>query len=405
MYEKFYGLSEKPFHIVPNPSFLYFSPKHQNALTYLEYGIRERMGFILLTGEIGTGKTTLIRYILDQIETDIEVAVIFNTNVSPNQLLGLILREFELEADKNDKAGNLDSIHHFLIRKYGENQRVLLIIDEAQNLSEEALEEVRMLSNLQTDNNFLLQIMLVGQPELKARLRRPNLAQLSQRIAVTYHLMPLSLKETGGYIASRLEKTGGSPDLFTKGAVDEIFRASNGTPRSINLLCDTALVYGFVDELHTIDAHVVTQVVEDKGDTGGTSEPVTSVEVSGSQGHPETGIAALQHRFAGLEERVQELKRQVEWQIEELSGQADGFKDELVNQLSRQLDQERKKNEILLIEHGRIKERVEYLEERNILLTSAMPDSPETSISSSTDKKKKTSWFSFRHSGSRSNRL
>ena len=394
MYEKIYGLSEKPFHIVPNPNFLYLSPKHQNALTYLEYGIRERMGFILLTGEIGTGKTTLIRYILDQIETDIEVAVIFNTNVSPNQLLGLILREFELEADKNDKAGNLDSIHHFLIRKYGEHKRVLLIIDEAQNLSEEALEEVRMLSNLQTDNNFLLQIMLVGQPELKARLRRPNLAQLTQRIAVTYHLMPLSLEETGGYIASRLEKTGGSPDLFTKGAVDEIFRASNGTPRTINLLCDTALVYGFVDELHTIDAHVVTQVVEDKGYPGGTSEPVTFVEISGSQGEiPETEIAVLQHRFAGLEERVQELKHQVEWQIEELAGQADGFKDELVNQLSRQLEQERKKNEILLVEHGRIKERVEYLEERNILLTSAIPDSPETSISSSTDKKKKTSWF------------
>ncbi|MEA2083327.1 MAG: AAA family ATPase [Thermodesulfobacteriota bacterium] len=397
MYEKFYGLSEKPFHIVPNPNFLYLSPKHQNALTYLEYGIRERMGFILLTGEIGTGKTTLIRYILDQIETDIEVAVIFNTNVSPNQLLGLILREFELEADKNDKAGNLDSIHHFLIRKYARHQRVLLIIDEAQNLSEEALEEVRMLSNLQADDDLLLQIMLVGQPELKAKLRRLDLAQLTQRIAVTYHLMPLSREETGVYIASRLEKTGGRPDLFTQGAVDEIFRASNGTPRSINLLCDTALVYGFADELHTIDAHVVTRVVEDKGDIGWTSKPVTSVKVSRGQGEiPETGLAVLQHRFTGLEERVQELKHLVDRQLEEFAGRAEGSKDELVSQLSRQLEQEREKNEKLLVEHGRIKERVEFLEERNILLTAAMPDSPETSISSSTNKKKKTSWFPFR---------
>lgn len=400
MYEKFYGLSEKPFHIVPNPSFLYLSPKHQHALTYLEYGIREGMGFILLTGEIGTGKTTLIRHILNQIETEIEVAVIFNTNVSANQLLSLILQEFELEADGTDKARNLDRIYQFLIQKYASRGRVLLVIDEAQNLSDDVLEEVRMLSNLQADDTLLLQIMLVGQPELKAKLKRPGLAQLTQRIAVNYHLMPLNREETGIYITSRLEKVGGDPDLFTQEAVDEIFKASNGTPRSINLLCDSALVYGFADELEKIDKATVAQVLEDKGGLTWTAEPASvareqAVPLATGYGGGDLGV--FEQRMETVEKLTQELRFQVAVLHEEIERNAGGFKDGLVRELTTQLEQERSKNERLLMEYGRIKERLKWLEKRHADAASphseALP-AGESAVEKRT--KKSSSWFSFR---------
>jgi len=395
MYEKFYGFSEKPFHIVPNPHFLYLSAKHQHALTYLEYGIREGMGFILLTGEIGTGKTTLIRHMLNQIEADIEVAVIFNTNVSANQLLSLILQEFELEADGTDKARNLDRIYQFLIEKYARRCRVLLIIDEAQNLSDEVLEEVRMLSNLQADDTLLLQIMLVGQPELKAKLKRPGLAQLTQRIAVNYHLMPLNREETGVYIASRLEKVGGAPDLFSQEAVDEIYRASNGTPRTINLLCDSALVYGFADELQKIDKDILLQVLEDKGDLAWAMEAPAAAAPLLEQGEAAgTEFAELIQRLATVERQVQELRFQLTLQHEVLEKRDGGFKDEIVRQLSAQLEQERKKSEKLLLEYGRVKERLKWLEGSSATPPSGgMSDGKE---GGATKKARKASWFSFR---------
>ena len=399
MYEKFYGLSEKPFHIVPNPHFLYLSAKHQHALTYLEYGIREGMGFILLTGEIGTGKTTLIRHMLNQIEAEIEVAVIFNTNVSANQLLSLILQEFELEADGADKARNLDRIYQFLIQKYAMRSRVLLIIDEAQNLSDEVLEEVRMLSNLQADDTLLLQIMLVGQPELKAKLKRPGLAQLTQRIAVNYHLMPLNREETGVYIASRLEKVGGHPELFTPEAIDEIYRASNGTPRSINLLCDSALVYGFADELQKIDKDIVLQVLEDKGDFAwGTEAPMAAASLPGQGELAGAGFAAeLLQRLGTVEKQVQELRFQLTMQQDELEKHAGGFKDEIVRQLTAQLEQERKKSEKLLLEYGRVKERLKWLEGSGTLSAAPGVDAVHDEMQPAARKKsKKASWFSFR---------
>jgi len=170
MYEHFYGLNEKPFRIVPNPKFLYLSPKHKNALTHLEYGLMERVGFILLTGEAGTGKTMLIRHLVNRREPGMEVAVIFNTTVNAEQLLDLIFDEFELNIDAGGRVKSLDGLHQFLIEKYAEGKRVLLILDEAQNLPDDALEEVRMLSSLQDEDQMLLQIMLVGHPELKEKL-------------------------------------------------------------------------------------------------------------------------------------------------------------------------------------------------------------------------------------------
>ncbi len=356
MYDSFYGLNEKPFHIVPNPNYLYMSPKHQNALTHLEYGLMERVGFILLTGEIGTGKTTLIRYLLNQIESDMEVAVIFNTNVSSDQLLSLILNEFELNAEVDDKIKTLDTFYQFLIEKYAEDKRVLLIIDEAQNLSHESLEEVRMLSNLQSDEQMLLQIMLVGQSELKEKLRNPALAQFTQRIAVNYHLTALPEEDTGRYIAYRLEKAGGRPDIFTTDAVGLIHQASGGIPRSINLLCDTALTYGYADELETIDAPVIEQVIRDKGGLG----------IQGEEEEMDQALAAhteekrdeiINQRINKLEAEIRKLGKYLEKELKERKQRKSKPKDEHVEKLKKLLFRERKRSAVLLTKYSRLREK------------------------------------------------
>lgn len=362
MYEKFYGFKEKPFQIVPNPNFLYLTSKHQNALTYLEYGLTEGVGFILLTGEIGTGKTTLIRHILNQIESDLEIAVIFNTNVNEEQLLNLILQEFELPAAEGDKTKNLDILYRYLIEKYAEGKRTLLIIDEAQNLSNNVLEEVRMLSNLQSDEQALLQIMLVGQPELKAKLRTPGLAQLSQRIAVNYHLTALNRDDTRSYIASRIQKAGGNPDIFTLEATDMVYQASGGIPRSINILCDSALVYGFADELKTIDANVIEQVLEDKGGMGLEVETVSKDRVTPDEaGDKDYGVS--QPRLQFLEDNVRKLQLQMDWQLEELERRSASFQEELINKLNLLLEKERKHSDKLTRENALLRKRIRTLQQ------------------------------------------
>ena len=352
MYNEFYGFKEKPFHMVPNPNFLYLTSKHQNALTYLEYGLVEGAGFILLTGEIGTGKTTLIKHILNETTSDMEVAVIFNTNVTSDQLLILIANEFEL-TPMEDKASNIDQLYQFLINKFAANKRVLLIIDEAQNLSDDVLEEVRMLSNLQTDNQILLQIMLVGQPDLKTKLKQPHLSQFAQRIAVNYHLGPLDRDETGKYISYRLEKAGGKPDIFTHEAIDITYKASHGIPRIINLLCETALVYGFADEIKSIDTRIIEQVIHDKGEMGffvdNSEDTTVRSDITKENGEISSG------RLESLEVEVQKLRLQMEWQLDELTQRADGYKDELVNKLKGLLLLERKQSDRLLISYSKLK--------------------------------------------------
>ena len=356
MYEKFYGLKEKPFQIVPNPRYLYMSPVHDNALTYLEYGLMENVGFILLTGEVGTGKTTLVRYLLDRFESEKEIAVIFNTNVTADELLSLILQSFELEPEDGNKTKNLEILQQFLIDKYAENKQVLLIIDEAQNLSDEALEEVRMLSNLQSDEQNLLQIMLVGQPELKNRLQQPGHVPFAQRIAVNFFLSGLTDKETESYIAYRLEKAGGRLDIFNKEAVNMIYEASMGIPRSINLICDFALVYGFGHELETIDASIIKQVISDKGGMGISAETENKESSSSSYVEQEAGKADWA-RLQRLEDAVRLLQIQMDSQVKELEHRAEGFKDDLVRKLNNLLLQERKRNDKLLAEYSRLKAR------------------------------------------------
>jgi general secretion pathway protein A len=357
MYEKFYNLKEKPFQIVPNPNYLYMSSVHENAVTYLEYGLMENVGFILLTGEVGTGKTTLVRHIMDQFESEKEIAVIFNTNVSADELICLILQSLELKPEPGTKTKNIETLYQFLIEKYAQNRPVLLIIDEAQNLSDAALEEVRMLSNLQGDDQSLIQIMLVGQPELKVRLKKPGHNAFSQRIAVNFYLSGLTDTETESYIVHRLTKAGGNPNIFTPKAIEKIYHASQGIPRTINLLCDAALVYGFGYEFETIDAPVIEQVIKDKGGMGLTNE--TDKNKTGAfsfydeQIHEETA-----DRLQRLEDAVVLMKRQVDYvaaQTERMEKNVKGFQENLDHTLKDLLVEERKRNDQLLIAFSRLK--------------------------------------------------
>ena len=361
MYEKFYGLKEKPFQIVPNPDYLFLSEKHQNALTYLEYGLAENVGFILLTGEIGSGKTTLIQYLLKRLNTDMLVAVIFNTNVSADQMLGLILKEFELSSPSDDKAAILDSLYEFLIQKYAEKKQVLLTIDEAQNLNDDALEEVRMLSNLQTEDQALLQIMLVGQPELAAKLKRPNLIQFAQRIAVSYHLVGLDRKETKNYIAFRLEKAGGHAGLFTDEAIDKIYEVSCGIPRSINLLCQAALVYGFADERKTIEKQTIEQILEDQIGIGLDIRAWTTASAAEVDSDGSVHESGLLQRVQALESEVSDLKQETHDLIRELKDRAEDYRKDLANRLYQLLLQERKRNSALINRYVKLKQKYDVL--------------------------------------------
>ncbi len=358
MYEEFYGFREKPFSLVPDPGFLYLSAQHRTALTYLEYGLTDQVGFILLTGEIGAGKTTIIKQLLTQIGNDLEVAVVFNTNVFPEQLLGLILDDFQVKPRARSKAAYLEALYQFLIDKYAQGHRALLVLDEAQNLSQEALEEVRMISNLQTGKDALIQIVLVGQPELRTRLQQPSLAQLGQRIAVSYHLAPLSSEETGQYIAHRLKRAGADDEQpFTPEAVERIFHHSRGIPRTINILCDAALVYGYADELKTIDGQVVEHVVRDKQELGifvpSGVEQKTQCADDRFQNN-----GRLLRRIENIEAKVSKLSAMIECQIQEQERRAESYKDTLVQRLETMLAEERKRSDRLLIQYNRLRDRL-----------------------------------------------
>jgi putative secretion ATPase (PEP-CTERM system associated) len=264
VYTAFFGLREKPFDLLPNPDFLYPSRAHKRALTYLTHGIRERAGFILLTGEVGSGKTTLIRNIIRSQLRDSVLAKVFNTRVDSLQLLMQINGDFGLETDGRDKAALLRELNGFLIEQYAGRRRAVLIIDEAQNLSAETLEEVRMLSNLETDRDKLLQIILVGQPELREILALPGLLQLRQRIQINCHLQPLSAAEVREYILFRLEKAGNKTALaFDDEAVEAIATYTRGIPRLVNILCDYIMIDAFSAQTRNIEGSVVHELAAD----------------------------------------------------------------------------------------------------------------------------------------------
>lgn len=246
MYLSHFSLKAKPFELLPDPFFVFLSEAHKKALTFLAYGLQEHTGFILFTGEVGTGKTTIIRTLLDKLPDDMVISKVFNTQLNSHELLRMINDDFGIESDSTKKNDILRDLNDFLIEQYSQGRRSILIIDEAQNLGPEQLEEVRMLSNLETAHSKLLQIILVGQPELRDRLSSPELIQLRQRILVNCHLSPLTAEETRHYILYRLEQAGNRQAIsWHPGVLDRIHSATRGIPRLINILCDYILLDAF----------------------------------------------------------------------------------------------------------------------------------------------------------------
>jgi general secretion pathway protein A len=269
MYERFYELRERPFALSPDPEYLYPSRVHQEALDYLRYGVESQAGFIVITGEIGSGKTTLLQTLLRNLDTQTTVGRIVNTLLEPRELLETILIDFGLDPGGRGKPLLLRDLSQYLVDQRIAGRLVLLVIDEAQNLGLGALEELRMLSNLETEKSKLLQIVLVGQPNLRDKLAAPELEQLRQRITVSYHLRPLDAEETGRYINHRLRHAAiGAPLEFPPASTNLIHARSRGVPRIINVICDAALVSGYVDERRDFDEALLTGVLAELETSG-----------------------------------------------------------------------------------------------------------------------------------------
>ncbi len=264
MYEQYYHLREQPFNITPDPRFLFFSPKHQEAYNHLLYGIRERKGFICLTGDVGAGKTTICRKLLEDLGPTYKTALILNPCLDFDLLLRGICTEFDLQVYGLDRLSYIQALNKFVLEQANLGNDVVVIIDEAQDLSIDLLEKIRLLSNLETDHQKLLQIILMGQPELRDLLQRPELRQLRQRITVHYHLRPLDFEETAFYVNHRLTLAGanGVPRFDDK-ALKAVFRYSGGVPRLINAVCDKALLAGFVTQTGILDKRTVKLAIEE----------------------------------------------------------------------------------------------------------------------------------------------
>ncbi|MDD5135890.1 MAG: AAA family ATPase [Candidatus Omnitrophica bacterium] len=268
MYDKYYGFKSKPFNMTPDSEFFFASSKHEEALNRLLLAISERNGFAVITGEIGSGKTTVCRTLLNKLDPSTKVALILNTNLGKKELLTTILEDLGIEYRSTSKTHLLSALNKFLIEQTSKDINVVIMIDEAQNLTPSVLEEVRMLSNLETEKEKLVQIILVGQPELRTKLSHPRLEQFSQRIVLYYHLEPLDRQESEDYILHRLKKTSidgllGNRSLFSQEAIEEIFKYSKGVPRLINLACHNSLITGLVLETKTITGEIAKESIEE----------------------------------------------------------------------------------------------------------------------------------------------
>jgi len=260
MYNDFYNLKESPFNITSDPDFFFSSSRHEEAFSHLIYGISSRKGIIVITGEIGTGKTTLCRTLLNRLDKTVKTALILNPNFSDLQLLQMIINDLNINCTKKSKLDLVGAITLFLLEESSKGNNVAVVIDECQNLNIRQLEQIRLLSNLETEKEKLLQIILVGQPELCEKLRDPALRQLTQRVTVRYHILPLQKNEIEDYINHRLKIAGASSKLlFTPQAVETIFTVSQGIPRIINILCDRALLAGYTKGTFTIDHSLIQE--------------------------------------------------------------------------------------------------------------------------------------------------
>ncbi len=356
MYNSFFGFTCKPFQLTPDPEFLFMSRVHKRALTYLNYGVADNSGFILITGEIGTGKTTIIRSLIKKIPQEIKIARINNTKVSSTQLISMINEEFGIYAAGDDKTRMLSKLTDFLIGQYAQGGRSMIIIDEAQNLSPTLLEEIRLLSNLETDKSKLLQIILLGQPELNAILSRPELEQLRQRIAVSTHVSPLGREETEAYILHRLRVAGNEHAVtFQQGAMDEVYGFSKGTPRLINIACDFLLLSAFADGVKTIDAALVKEITGDLV----MNSPIAKISPVKEEPLSSEAYEAVKMRLSAIQDRL----RNIEVAISELQRRSDNvYQAELLVQ--EKSNEMKKKEEDLMHKEHVLRKKQDYLIKR-----------------------------------------
>ncbi|MFO7766136.1 MAG: XrtA-associated ATPase [Pelovirga sp.] len=342
MYTDFFDLSAKPFELLPNPHFLYLSKGHRKALSYLQYGVQERAGFSLLTGEVGSGKTTLLRDIINKISGEMSLAMVFNTKVDGQQIIALINDDFGLKTEGKDKVQLLNDLNDFLLEENAAGRQAVIIIDEAQNLCEEALEEIRLLSNLEADSFKLVQIILVGQPELKQIIARPSLRQLRQRISISCHLNPLNREEVEEYIFHRLGTVGKRDCVnFAEGVFDAIYKFSGGTPRLINLICDYLMLSAFVEETRSIDMDMVSDAINELSfeDEGAVGRGESWQDLSPARRI--TSGSSLDDRVSRIEEHYAKLnaaRTETDAIIERLSSQG-SILEYLINQQQKQYNQ------------------------------------------------------------------
>jgi len=319
MYQSFYNLTAKPFNLSPDPRFFFGSRGHKRAMSYLRYGINQGEGFIIITGDIGTGKTTLVRTLFAELANENVVAAqLVTTQLEADDMLRMVAASFGLAHDRVAKATLLKNLEAFLMARAREGKRVLLVVDEAQNLPPRSLEELRMLSNFQVGEKALMQSFLLGQEEFRKTIQADGLEQLRQRVIASYHLSPLDLEETTGYIEHRLQLVGWKEDPhFTPDAYEEIHRFTDGVPRRVNTLCDRLLLYGFLEEAHEITpdtVKVVTDELLEEGSQAGakpvarTNEPEEPARTSDSPKVNRSGGGSTRD----LEDRIEELEAAVE---------------------------------------------------------------------------------------------
>ena len=270
MYKSFYNLTASPFSLLPDASFLFLSKRHRRVINFLDYNSISQAGFMVISGDVGAGKTTVIRHYLKKLGSDVTVGVVTNPSKTAGRLLSMVAMAFELDDREQNDVKTYNHFVEFLLAQYAKGKRTVLIIDEAQNLTSDMLEDLRMLSNVNNEKDQLLQIILVGQPELLTTLKDPKLRQFVQRVALHCHLTPLDAVETKEYIHHRLQHVGGSPALFDDRACAAVYYFTEGVPRLINLLCDQSLMYAFAEDSPTVSFQTIMEVIGDR-DSGGLS--------------------------------------------------------------------------------------------------------------------------------------
>lgn len=321
MYKKFFGLKESPFNVNPDPRYLFLTPHTQEALACLTYGIETRKGFILLTGEVGTGKTTLLNKLLEWLHKErVSTAFVFNPRLSVSQFFDFMMADFGIPCESKQKGQMLVKLNQWLLERYQAGERAVLVVDEAQNLSPQMLEEIRLLTNLETSTEKLLQIVLAGQPELEQKLNQPQLRQLRQRITLRAKTRQLTLEETHGYIVERLRIAGAqNPEIFSPEAVAMVHRYARGIPRVTNLLCEHALVSSFVDQKNPVPAEIVEEVARDFDlhivdplAQAPAPQPGALPGVADGQGDQPPLVESLLNALNTLVDRINHLEAQVE---------------------------------------------------------------------------------------------